>query len=259
MAVPEIQTIINPAWLNNPTPPLGSTPMWIKFNPKPTPQQTSSIRSAVTDLVGMRGELVKNKGIVEAQDAAVKGAKAEIEAYTAAGGIATENARLVEEAGKIQQLQQERALNMSLGTTRAELAGAGLSASGSALDILKSSVRQGYLQQQITATQTALTSNAYLEQSVASKAQVAGATAQLEAAQAYGKTAGEVVKTTETNIDAETKALLGVFQENQANPNFAGSPEIQLAMAQLKDNGGTGRDNINQIFSRSSSSGWRRA
>ena len=233
--------------LNNPT-LAGNPSLKIKYNPILSDQQLGGLRSAVTDLVGMQGELLKYKATEEAQAAAVKGAEGEIAAYETVAGISEEAARLTLEAGKIEQFQEERAMMRSLGKTRADVAGAGFAASGSALDLLESSVRQGYLQQQITGTQTAITSAAYLEQAAASRAQKGAAEAQRDAALAYGAAATEAIGTTQTNIDAETRALLGYTQLLSREIGNTAESELMFAPLQGLETGGETVEQINKIL-----------
>jgi hypothetical protein len=64
----------------------------------------------------------------------------------------------------IKQSQADRALFTSLGTTRADIAGAGLAASGSALDILRSSAQQGAMTRAVIGQQGLITEAEYAEQ-----------------------------------------------------------------------------------------------
>lgn len=64
----------------------------------------------------------------------------------------------------IEAAQKQRELNMSLGRTASQVAGAGFSASGSALDILRSSASQGSLAKAVTQAQGNIQTAGYQEQ-----------------------------------------------------------------------------------------------
>src|ERR1700679_700573 len=74
-----------------------------------------------------------------------EGNTAEANSYTSAGELEEQNAQLTAASTRIQETQMARQVSQSLGTTQADVAGAGFTESGSALDILKSSAQQGAL------------------------------------------------------------------------------------------------------------------
>jgi hypothetical protein len=63
--------------------------------------------------------------------------------YSRAAQLAEQNAQFTKMSTDIQEAQANRELLLSQGRTEAEVAGAGFAASGSALDILRSSAAQG--------------------------------------------------------------------------------------------------------------------
>jgi hypothetical protein len=103
--------------------------------------------SAVSDLFGSRG------------------ASASASSYAEAAMIAQQNAQISAQATKIQEAQEARQIYQTIGTQRSQVAAAGLSESGSAIDLLRSSQSQGALTQALTAEQGAITENSYAEQS----------------------------------------------------------------------------------------------
>jgi hypothetical protein len=78
--------------------------------------------------------------------------------------LAEENALLTAQATKVKLEQQQRQIFGVLGTEKAQVAGAGFAASGSALDILRSSASQGALAKAVTTETGAIQETSYREQ-----------------------------------------------------------------------------------------------
>lgn len=109
-------------------------------------QALGSLGGAVSDLFGAAGSR-KSAG-----------------SYGEAARIADENAIIAASSTKIKETQLNRQIYQVLGTQQADVAGSGLSASGSALDLLHSSASQGELAKALAAQQGAITVNSYKEQ-----------------------------------------------------------------------------------------------
>lgn len=92
------------------------------------------------------------------------GAEAEGQAYSEAAALAEQNAKYTKESTNIQVAQAERELLLSTGRTTGEVAGAGFSLSGSALDILRSSAAQGSLKKAVIGQQGLITEAGYEQQ-----------------------------------------------------------------------------------------------
>jgi len=84
--------------------------------------------------------------------------------YKTAEGIANQDVRLEETATAIKEAQQQRQFEQTLGTQAAQVAGNGFGGSGSALDILRSSVQQGALAHATIATQGMINESSYQQQ-----------------------------------------------------------------------------------------------
>lgn len=145
--------------------------------------------SAVGSLVGAFGTFQAGQANAAADQAAAKGYEEESQAYTQAAGYAQGNVQLAEESTAIQQYQQQRALTKSLGATKAEVAGAGFSASGTGLDLLRGSMAQGALATGLIGVQGAITSQGYAAQSAADTALSNEASAAEAAAKAAASSA----------------------------------------------------------------------
>lgn len=92
------------------------------------------------------------------------GASASADSYAGAAQIARQNALISKEATQIEQTQASRQIFQTIGKQAAGVAGAGFKASGTALDLLRSSASQGALTKAILATKGAITENSYAEQ-----------------------------------------------------------------------------------------------
>ena len=136
-----------------------------------------SIAGGVSDLFSAMGYKAKAQG-----DAFEK------QNYLLAGTLADQNEQYTEWSTGIKQAQEDRDLFKSLGTTKADIAGAGLAESGSALDILRESASQGAMARAVTGEQGLIAEAGYREQ-----------------AQSYRNMAAAA----QVAIDAENKAAKG--------------------------------------------------
>jgi hypothetical protein len=84
--------------------------------------------------------------------------------YGEAASIAEQNAIIAENSTKIKETQLNRQIYQTLGVQKSDVAGSGLSESGSALDLLSSSAEQGALAKALATQQGAITVNSYKEQ-----------------------------------------------------------------------------------------------
>lgn len=108
-----------------------------------SPSTFSDIGGAVSDIFGAVGSAQSAKG------------------YTKAAGLALENENIAKQSAAIQGVQADRQIYQVIGGQKADVAGAGLAASGSALDLLRSSAQQGSLTKQLVANQGAITALGY--------------------------------------------------------------------------------------------------
>lgn len=104
-----------------------------------------------------------------------EGATAEANSYNTAAQLAQQNAALTAASTRIQETQTARSVLQAEGTQVTDVAGAGFTESGSALDLLRSSAQQGALQESLTNIQGAINENAYAAQAGAYKGAAAAA------------------------------------------------------------------------------------
>ena len=88
----------------------------------------------------------------------------EAQSYDVAAKLALQNEQYTKESTAIQEAQKQREFLLSTGRTTSEVAGAGFSLSGSALDILRSSAAQGSLQKAVIGQQGLITEAGYKAQ-----------------------------------------------------------------------------------------------
>ena len=96
------------------------------------------------------------------------GADQSAAAYKKAAEIASSNADITLRSGQIQAGQEARTVYQALGTEKATTAAAGFdTSSGSAGDLLRSSVQQGALAKQLIVNQSTITAQGFQQQSAA--------------------------------------------------------------------------------------------
>lgn len=168
---------------------------------------TTALHSTVSDILGLKATAVTDTANAAASTTQAAGYAAEGAAYGTAAEVANQNAFLSEISGSVKTLQEQRALTRSLGEQTAQIAASGFAASGSNLDILRSSLQEGYITQQLTAVQTALQKGGYLEEAAAAKAEQAATdvTSKAATSQAAASTAASTTST--ANAAAETASL----------------------------------------------------
>lgn len=124
------------------------------------------IGGAITDVSGAVGDLFAAEG--DAQSAAAYGQEQQ---------IALQNEAITKRSTAITEQQEQRTITQAEGTTSAGVAGAGMTAGGSALYLMRSNVQQGALSKQLIANQGEITAQGYAEQAVAAGGQEASAKA----------------------------------------------------------------------------------
>lgn len=118
-----------------------------------------------------------------------QGAATSASSYRTAAGFSGLNASLEEQATAIKTVQAQREGYLGIGQEHAQIAGAGFSDSGSALDLLRAAHQQSALQQGAIQLQGAIDVNSYKQQQ---SAELSQATSADEAQQ--GDTIGGILK-----------------------------------------------------------------
>lgn len=172
------------------------------------------LKGSVADILGLQGNAAESEANAQASDIQALGATEEARIYGTAGDIARRNAQLEGISGDILSLQQQREVRKNLGNQRAANAGAGFAASGSSLDILASSLREGYLGQQLIQTQTALNQGGYLQQGAATEAEIAAVKTSGDAATALAQAQREAAATSAANAANQSEALQAYLKVN---------------------------------------------
>lgn len=146
-----------------------------------SPGNVSAVGGAVGDIFGGFADLSKMSGL-----------EAEASEYNLAAAYAGQEAQYSKMSTAINTAQANREMYLSLGRTSGEVAGAGIAASGSALDILRSSASQGALQSAAVQQQGLIQTAGYEEQeaSYTTMANAANAAAKSESLAATGSFVG---------------------------------------------------------------------
>lgn len=114
------------------------------------------------------------------------GDRASAKAYQEAATIALQNKAITQESTGITLAQAQRQITQSLGAENASTGGAGLQMSGTAKDLMQSSMQQGALTKQLVNLQGSINANGYQEEADAAQGQAAAANAAASAATANG-------------------------------------------------------------------------
>ncbi len=134
----------------------------------------NSAAGAVSDLFGAYGDTLK-----------AKGAAFEKTNYLAAADLSDQNERYTEESQAIKQTQLDREIFHKQSGAEAAVGGAGLAASGSALDVLAEGASQGVLAKEVLNRQGLITEEGYKTQAE-SYQNMAGAAQVAEDAAGFG-------------------------------------------------------------------------
>jgi hypothetical protein len=127
----------------------------------------SGLSTAVSDIgagISAEGAATSDMFAAEAEQYKIEGTQFERTSYQEAAALAAQNEQFTAISTRIKAAQAQRELSMSLGTTQANVAGAGLAQSGSALDILRESASQGALTRAVIKSQGLITEAGYNEQ-----------------------------------------------------------------------------------------------
>lgn len=141
-----------------------------------------------------------------------RGASAEANSYSSAALLAEQNAQLASASTKIQETQLARQIFQSEGTQITDVAGAGFTESGSALDLLRSSAQQGSLAKSLTNIQGAINENSYAAQAGAYEgaAKAAGENATANTIGAIASIGGALVNNTGALVSAGKTVVQGI-------------------------------------------------
>lgn len=136
--------------------------------------------------LGAAGAIAGGIGGYFADEASAEGYKQESQAYTQAAGYAQSNVDLAEEAKTIKMYQTQRQIDSTIGAQRVAVGASGFAESGSALDILRSSMSEGALAEGLVGVQGEINAEGYRAQ----KAQDLGLAKQSAAAADAASTRG---------------------------------------------------------------------
>lgn len=122
---------------------------------------------AVSYGAGAVSDIFQGQATADSLQLKATGDVAEAGNYDLAAALATQNEQFTEQSTAVKQTQEQRQIYMGMGTTQADVAGAGFNMSGSALDLMRSGAQQGALTKQIIGQQGLITEASYNEQAQA--------------------------------------------------------------------------------------------
>lgn len=127
-------------------------------------QLFGNLGGAVSDLFAGIGASTQADLKAQSDRLQAQGDLAEAANYDLAASYAGLNAGYTADSTAIKQQQQDRETMMAIGGQKAAIAGSGLAASGSALDVLRDSAAQGQLAKSVLGAQGQITEASYQEQ-----------------------------------------------------------------------------------------------
>lgn len=166
-----------------------------------------NLSAAINDLLGFQGDAEQYKYAAEGSRLAAEGAGIEAAAYGTAAGIAEENARTEVIAESIRQVQIAKDIDRTVGSIKAATAANGFIQSGSSLDIMASTMREGYLSQQISGMQSQQVERGHLAQQAAAEGEMAVAGVRQESALLLAEQQDAASTAATANATALTGAL----------------------------------------------------
>jgi hypothetical protein len=121
-------------------------------------------QSTFSDFAGAASDLFSSQLGAESDRIKAQGDLAEATSYDMAAQLALLNEQYTKTETAVKETQNEREIYQTISSQQAGVAGGGLAASGSALDLLRSSASQGALSQAIIGQQGLITEAGYQEQ-----------------------------------------------------------------------------------------------
>jgi hypothetical protein len=135
-------------------------------------------KDTISDAAGAVGDLFT----ASADKAKAQGDLLEKQNYLLASDLATQNAAFTAQSTAIQTAQIDRETFKAIGGEQAQIAGAGLAQSGSAIDLLRESASQGALTKAVASQQGLITEAGFTEQAQADQTQAQAAQVAADAA-----------------------------------------------------------------------------
>jgi lipopolysaccharide export system protein LptC len=173
----------------------------------------SLLKGAVNDLLGFKASQEQYDAAAQGARLTAEGAGIEAGAYRTAAGLAGESAKDEALMEAVRQVQIDTQVNQTIGGIKADVAGANFQQSGSAIDIMAASTRQGLLSQQISGYQSQQTQRGFLGEQAAAQGEAAAAdvrqTAALALADQYDANSASAVAQEAAMTNALTQLLSG--------------------------------------------------
>ena len=200
------------------------------------------LKSATTDILDLSGKAAEDTANAQAQTAVAGGNTTEAGLYGSAIQIAQSNAGLEDIAGNIQDIQEQRKATATIGKQLAAGAGNGFAASGSSVALLRQSLQQSYLAQQLNDVQTQITKGGFLEQATAAQSEQAAAQAAATSATALGTAYTNASNVATANAANETAALeklmtLDIQQNGPLTPEQQATQDVVTSVLKSPLNG----------------------
>ena len=190
--------------------------MAISVNPLATPStvvidpatgQPKLTGQVVNDLMSNINNAVTEYGQSQAEALAAQGYSGEAASYNSAAAVARQNERLAAASGQLEQAKIGLDVSKTIGSQQAGIAAAGFSSGGTALSLMRSSQRQGIIDQQTAGVNSEIQQGGFEQQGLAADAEAKAAATSAATASSLSATASTVATALKTNANSMATSL----------------------------------------------------
>lgn len=192
-----------------------------------------------SDLLGQISGAVNAYGTQQAQQLAAAGYSSEAGSYNSAAAVARQNEVLARASGDVQEAQIGLQVKRTIGSQQASIAAAGFGSGGTALSLMRSSQRQGIIEQQLVGVNSEVQQNSFEQQALAADAESQAANASAAQAGSLAATAGTVAGALKTNATS-IAAGLGLNIPGLSNLSATSMPAAAGTLGQAMVGGASG-------------------
>ena len=161
----------------------------------------------ISDLMSNINNSVTQYGQSQAEALAARGYTDEATSYTSAAAVARQNERLAAASGVMEEAKIGLEVGKTIGSQQAGIAAAGFGTGGTALSLLRSSQRQGIIDQQTAGVNSEIQQGGFEQQALAADAEAKAATTSAAQASSLSQTSLTVANALKTNANSMATSL----------------------------------------------------
>ena len=173
----------------------------------PATGQPKLTGQVISDLMSNINNAVTEYGQSQAEALAAQGYSGEAASYTSAAAVARQNERLAAASGVMEQAKIGLDVSKTIGSQQAGIAAAGFGSGGTALSLMRSSQRQGIIDQQTAGVNSEIQQGGFEQQGLAADAEAKAAATSAATASSLSATASTVATALKTNANSMATSL----------------------------------------------------